>query len=153
MQKLLFTAILISTCLVTVVAQETRVNCIIQVNNELVNGELSDIHIKFENDTKKYYIGYVPGELQIPDSVYARLLNDELGTLHFDYNTFKGNKHLLKNWKVGLASVLFEQPYLILNIYDFRDSYYKKMYSHLTEDSYIVNWNFPGAGVLIPKKK
>ena len=111
------------------------------------------MHIKFENESNKYYIGYVPGELHIPDSTYHRLLNNEVGILYFNYNTFKGKKHLVENWKVELPSILFKQEYLILNIYDFRDSKYKKMYSYLTEDSYIMNWNFPGGGILLPLKK
>ncbi len=136
--------------------QEVQVNCIIQVNKELVEGQLADIKIWFsDNMDKKYQVGYVPGELSIPKEAYQRLIDQKdtiQAVLNFDYYNYdKKNQRDIVNWSIKLTGILFKQPYLILDIYDFRVRKYRKMYSFHTDQNFIYEWNFPNSGMLISK--
>ena len=149
--------ILLTLFVLAVRGQDKQVNFIIQVNKQLVDGELTNMRIAFADDrSKTYLVGYVPGELSLPNEAYLRLTNEKdtaSATLYFDYYSYRKNgKYGLVNWKVNLHPVLFKQPFLILNIYDFRERLYKKMYGYHTDEDYICEWGFPGSGLLIPMK-
>lgn len=140
----------------SLLAQDTRVNCIILVNNELATHGFSNVYLTFgDANGVKHHVDYIPGELQIPDSTFVKLPTGEraTATLHLSYNTFVNDKHMIENWSTELSAFLLKQPYLILKIYDFKNKAFRKMYGKYTDKSYLTEWRFPNSGVLIPANR
>ncbi|WP_367754710.1 hypothetical protein [Flavobacterium sp. WC2430] len=154
MRKILYTSILF---LITNFCFSQNVNFIIQVNDKLLNyGEIANLYLTSgkENDTKKYYLNYFPGELILNEQV---LLEINLNTskkiyLHFDYYTYKKDKQEIANFDIELNSALFKEPYLIANIFDFRDKKYRYWYQPLTKENYLVQLTYPNSGLYIRRK-
>ncbi len=72
--------------------------------------------------------------------------------LHFNYNTFFKGKHEVANFYVDLTQDKLKQPYLILNIYDFRNKKYKSWYQWHTEKDFLAELRFPNSGLYIRKE-
>ncbi len=131
-QKILFTVF----CLFSLNIFGQNYNVIIQVNDEILLGGIGDLSIS-NNDKKdeirispQYYVG----DLIIPE--YRKDDFDNLNErflLSFDYYTYKNNKQEIKRFNIELTRNLLEKPYLIINIYDFRNRKYKKWFQYITD--------------------
>jgi hypothetical protein len=131
-----------------------NLNMVIQVNERLVTSEISNLHLTFENadgEKSTIPINYYPGDLILDDNIWEKIKSDftKKITLTFNYNTYEGNKHQVGNFNIEIQKYHFDKPYLILNIYDFRERKYKKMYGCLTKKEFIEELNFPQGGILI----
>lgn len=117
--------ILIFLGLFSTISFGQNVNLVIQVNDKLVVSELSSIYLVFGTGTevKKIPVGYVPGDLILDEKEWALINADTLNkfSLRFDYNTYSKDNNEISNFYVDLTKQQIKQPYLILNIYDFRD--------------------------------
>ena len=87
MRKLFYASILF---LITHFCFSQNVNFIIQVNDRLLNnGEIANLYLTTgkENDAKKYYVNYYPGDLILNEEVLSEINLDTLKKfyLHFDY--------------------------------------------------------------------
>src|SRR5690606_4687166 len=102
-------------------------NVILQVNDQLLNGSVADIFFTFPyEDSVKNPVGYYPGELIIGVEIWDKInyLENEKFTLHFDYYTYDGGKQDIAHFAIELNKYILNQPYLIINIYDFRNKKY-----------------------------
>ncbi len=134
-----------------------NVNLVIQVNEKLVVSELSSIYLVFGTGTevKKIPVGYVPGDLILDEKALALINADTLNkfSLRFDYNTYSNDNHEIANFYVDLTKQQIKQPYLVLNIYDFRDKKYRHWYKWLTTDKdFLAELRYPNSGIYIRKK-
>jgi len=130
---------------------------IIQVNDKLVTFEISGMHLVFENNKKEIestQINYIPGELIISDYAWGKINSDSTKkiTLKFNYNTYKKNRQKIGNFQVDLTKTILEQPYVILNIYDFRNRKYKRWYQYLTEKDFLAELRYPNSGIYARQK-
>lgn len=133
--------------------QQHRANLMILVNDELIEGGFPNFHITINTDKPtRLEASYVTGDLFVDDSVYNKLQSVESFTIHFDYYDFN-KKEPLATFQVALTPKVFDLPYMILNIYDFRDKKYKKWYQEYTEEKFMVNRIFPNSGRYIRKSK
>ena len=109
----------------------------------MLDGEITALYLVSGED--KYYVNYYPGDLIFNEVVWAKIQSDTLKKFHlrFTYNNFKKNKQETKDFDIELNTELFKQPYLIVNIYDFRDKRYRKWYQYLTKENYLVEINCP----------
>ena len=132
--------------------QDHRINFIIQVNEELIENQLSNLYLSIED--KRLETNYVPGELVISNKNYDSINSGDIENfyLHFDYNSYKGQRHSIANISVELTPEILKQPYVILNCYDFRDKLYKRRYQHLTSENFICELIYPSSGRLIRKR-
>lgn len=131
-----------------------NLNMVIQVNEKLVTSEISGVSLNFESidGTKtKTIVGYHLGELILENEIWSNINSNSTKkiTLTIDYNTFDGNKHQIRNYRVDMEKYHFYQPYLILYVYDFSDRKYRKQYGCLTDNDFIAELYFPQGGVLI----
>ena len=129
-----------------------NVNMILQVNGKILNGEISGLYIKYGEE--KYPVNYYPGDLILSEIVWAKI---QAGTqkkfhLHFDYNTFEKDNHEVANFDIEIGKEILQLPYLIINVYDFRDQKYRKWYQYLTKENYLVEINCPNCGLYVRKK-
>lgn len=135
-----------------VVGQVHHTNLIIQINDKLILEGLQNIYITTDQaELKKIYVDYVPGDLILADSVYNLLSSEKIEgfKLHFSYVTHGNRKSENANFHVGLSKNVFSLPYLILNVYDFRDRKYRNWYQHLTKENFLVERIFPNSGIYI----
>jgi len=124
-------------------------NVILQVNDTNLFGNIGNPHItNIENNKSKIYPNYYPGDLIIENFEDI----NEVFYLCFDYYTYKNNRQKIKNFKVKLTKQLLENPYLIINIYDFRNRKYKRWFQYLTKEDYLVQLTFPNSGLYVRKK-
>ena len=126
-------------------AQVERVNLIILVNDQvattITNAEII-IDSAYYNDEVTYW----PGELQIDSSLYKLIY--QIGSevhLKFEYYSYKGKKQGLANFccELPLNSLPESNPYLILEVFDFRDRRYRDWYSYLTDKNFLCELRFP----------
>ena len=134
-----------------------HLNMVIQVNEKLVISEISGVKLNFENIDKtksSILVGYNPGELILEDGNWTKIRSDSTQKINltFDYYTYKGAQQRIRNYSVEMEKYHFDQPYLILNIYDFRDRKYRKRFSCLTDNDFIADLYFPQGGILIECK-
>ena len=133
-----------------------NVNLIIQVNEKLVYAEISGIYliVNSGNETQKMPVSYYPGDLVLDDKTWSIINADTLNkfSLQFDYSTYKRNKHQIGNFSVELTKEKLKQPYLILNIYDFRSQKYKHWYQWQTDKDFLAELTFPNSGIYIRRK-
>jgi len=131
------------------------VNMIIQVNEKLKYEDFGSIYLTFgsNNDSKRYPAGYMPGRLTIDKDAWDILEADSSVkcTLHLDYYAYKNNAQNVTNFYVNLNLRLLVQPYLVLNIYDFRDKKYKSWYQWHTYQNFLAEFRFPNSGHYIRK--
>ncbi len=134
-----------------------NLNFIIQVNDRLLNnGEIANLYLStgLENHAKKQYVNYCPGDLILNKEILSEI---NLGTfkkiyLHFDFYTYKKGNQEIAYFDIELNSESFKKPYLIANIYDFRDKKYKHWYKWLTEENYLVQLTNPNSGLYVRRK-
>jgi hypothetical protein len=102
-------------------------------------------------NNRKYLVDYVPGNLKLPKELMRVLEADssKVIMLHFTYNTFKNNSHQTAHFYTPLTQTQMKQPYLILNIYDFRDKKYKKLYQKKEGQEFVSELVYPNSGILI----
>lgn len=128
-------------------------NLILMVNDQLLNGEITNLYLKFENEieSKKIFVNYYPGDLIFNQEALDLINSDKTKKiyLHFDYNSFKRNDHLISNFDIELNKNMFHQPYLIINVFDFRDKKYRNWYQYLTKETYLPQITFPNSGTYI----
>ncbi len=133
-----------------------NVNLVIQVNDKLIVSELSSMYLMFGsgNEMKKILVSYVPGDLILDERAWTLIKADTSNkfSLHFDYNTFSKDNQEIANFYVDLNKDLLKQPYLILNIYDFRDKKCKHWYKWLTDKDFLAELRYPNSGIYIRKK-
>ena len=124
---------------------------ILEVNGKVLNGEISGLYIKYGEE--KYQVNYYPGDLILSDIVWGKIQAEtqQKFYLHFDYNTFKKDNHEVVSFEIEIGKELLKQPYLIVNVYDFRDKQYKKWYQYLTKENYLVEINCPNCGLYVRK--
>lgn len=131
-------------------------NLVLMVNDQILNGEITNLYLKFENEneTKKIYVNYYPGDLILNSETLELINSDKTNKiyLHFDYNTFKKEKHLISNFDIELKKIMFQQPYLIINVFDFTDKKYRKWYQYLTNENYLPQIIFPNSGIYVRMK-
>ncbi|RNI24963.1 hypothetical protein [Rufibacter latericius] len=136
-------------------AQERRINLVILVNDKLAFEELKNMYITTDSlEKERIYVNYVPGDLILTDSIYSLLTSDKIQhfKLHFSHFTYKGNKTESVPFYVGLSKQIFSLPYIVLNVYDFRDKKYKSWYQFHTKENFLVERIFPNSGLYIRKK-
>jgi len=129
-----------------------NINFIIQVNDQLLtNGEIQNLYIKFDAEkNEKYYVNYFPGDLIIDEKVLAKINStDSKFYLHFDYTTYRKENQQIANFEIELNKNILNQPYVIANVFDFRNRKYKNWYQRLTKENYLVQLTFPGSGLYI----
>lgn len=130
-----------------------NVNVIIQVNERtLMDGEVSNLYIKLENnDTLYRSINYYPGDLILSKELLQKINDDSIPKLklHFDYYTYKKGNQEIANFDIELNKGLLNQRYLIIDVYDFRDKKYKKWYQQYTKENYLVQLIYPQCGYYI----
>jgi hypothetical protein len=156
--KHLITAILLGLVLSTteLFGQETKVNFIIQLNDQLVVGDIADLRMYIETNQHKFNIevNYWPGDLILSEQATRILRQDSIksATLMFDLYSYKGDKREVLNVKTSFSKFLMEQPYVILNVYDLRDKTYKRQLGHLTQDNYISEYIVQNGGRLARRR-
>ena len=136
-------------------AQDRRINLVILINDKLAWEELQNMYITTDSlEKERIYLNYVPGDLILADSVYSLLNSDKIQHFkpHFSHFTYKGNKTETVPFYVGLSKHIFSLPYLVLNVYDFRDKKYKNWYQYHTKQNFLVERIFPNSGLYIRKK-
>ena len=131
-----------------------NVNLIIEVNQRLVIGEIGGAYLNFENKDgteSKNLVGYYPGELVLEPEVWEKINSKSTKkiSLTFDFYGLKGRYHNSVKFEIEIQKYQFNQRYLILRIYDFRESKFKKQYGCLTDKEYIAELNFPQGGILV----
>ena len=132
-----------------------KVNFIIQVNDQLLNnGEVTNLYIKFDSKkSEKYYVNYFPGDLILDDKVLEKINSSKTKFyLHFNYYTSKKEKLEIANFDIELDKNILNQPFLIANVFDFRNKKYKNWYSWLTKENYLVQLTYPGSGLYIRRE-
>jgi hypothetical protein len=153
-RAVLVSLILIISLMTTALSQ--NVNLIIQVNEKIAVTELANIHIVFDSvdNRKQFDVNYVPGELIISDYVWTKINSDSASKffLKFDYYTYTKDEQKIANFFVELTRFELKQPYLILNIYDFRDKKYKHWYQWITDKEFLSEFRFPNSGIYIRKR-
>ena len=128
------------------------INLIIQVNGKLVQGGLSNLYATLDSSRGKHFpVDYVPGNLHLPNELWSTLKADSTKPffLHFTYNTFQRDKQSNLIISVKVNQWHLEQPYLICNVYDFRDKQYRRWYQQNRGQEYVTELNFPNGGILI----
>ena len=132
------------------------INLIIQVNERLEQSSFSNMYVTLDTiiNHKKSMVDYVPSNLKLPADLLEVLETDSSKTimLHFTYNTYKKDNHQTADFFARLTQHQMKQPYLILNIYDFRDKKYKHWYQYLTDKDFLAELKFPNSGIFIRKK-
>jgi len=132
-----------------------KVNFIIQVNDRLLNyGEVTNLYIKFDSEkSEKYYVNYFPGDLILDDKVLEKINSSETKFyLHFDYYTSKKEELEIANFDIELNKNILNQPFLIANVFDFRNKEYRNWYSWLTKENYLVQLTYPESGLYIRRE-
>jgi hypothetical protein len=132
-----------------------NVNLIIQVNEKLIYGEISGLYLQVGtgNNSEKINVSYVPGDLILNEHTW-NIINSDTSkkiSLHFTYNTFSKSKHETASFYVDLTRYNLKMPYLILNIYDFRDKKYRHWYQYLTDKDFLAELRFTNSGIFIRK--
>jgi hypothetical protein len=129
---------------------------VIQLNEKLVYSEVSNVRLHVETDKDNYdFEGtYYAGDLILPTEVIDLLTTDSIkvSRLMFDVYSYKGDRMKILNVKTNFSKVLLDQPFVVLNVYDFRDKKYKRQLGHLTQDNYICEYIFPGSGLYLRRK-
>ena len=70
--------------------------------------------------------------------------------IKFDYTEF-GKRSLspITQYRIILEPIHFQQPYLLIHVYDFHQRKYRKWYSHLTDEEYIAEIIYPNSGMYL----
>lgn len=131
-------------------------NVILQVNGKILNGEISNLYLQFGQgkDVKRIPIDYYPGDLILNELALSFITSDTINKfhLHFDYNTFKKDDHQIANFDIELNQRILKQPYLIIDVFDFRDKNYKHWYQYITKENYLPQLIYPNSGIYIRMK-
>lgn len=100
---------------------------------------------------QRFPVDYVPGNLRLNDKVITALKMDSTQSLflHFSYNTYKKQNQQTAHFYAKLTQMQLQQPYLILNIYDFRDRKYRNWYQRSKEQEFVSELVYPNSGILI----
>jgi len=150
-QKILFTVF----CLFSLNIFGQNYNIIIQVNDEILLGGIGGLYIS--NNDKKDEIR-IPPQYYVGDLIIPEYRKDDFDNLNerfllsFDYYTYKNNKQEIKRFNIELTRNLLEKPYLIINIYDFRNRKYKKWFQYITDKDYLVQFICPNCPLYIKQK-
>ena len=72
--------------------------------------------------------------------------------LFFDFYTYRKEETQIKKFKIELSRKILENPYLIINIYDFRNRKYKRWFQYLTKEDYLVQLTFPNSGLWVRQR-
>ena len=131
-----------------------NINLMFQVNDKLLNyGELANLYITFSNDNlaKRFYVNYFPGDLILNEEIWSEINSPSTDKfyVHFDYYTYNKGNQQVKGFDIQIEEKFILHPYLIVNIYDFRDKKYKRWYQWHTQESYLVEFKYPESGILI----
>ncbi|WP_422859482.1 hypothetical protein ACOKFD_00640 [Flagellimonas sp. S174] len=129
-------------------------NVIIQINNELLTSGMLQPKVKPVNSSFSYYAEYDSGILTISDKAWEEIEKDSIGkfSLGFQYRTCEKDKSNIAFFEIELSRQLLNQPYLIINIYDFRNRKYRRWYGPHTEKNYLVEFKYPGSPVFVRYK-
>lgn len=130
-------------------------NVIIQVNDINLNGEIANLYLSNNNQKtdEKVYANYYPGDLIINEYNQKNFekLNENF-VLTFTYYTYKNGNQESRIFNIKLHKKNLEQPYLIINVYDFRNRKYKKWFQYITKDDYLPQVTFPNSGLYIRQR-
>jgi hypothetical protein len=147
MKVILYISFFLSTVSHKAVAQ--NVNLMIQVNETLIYDLITDVYIKVgtDSDSKRLNVSYVPGDLILSEDAW-NIINADTSkkiSLHFTYLTPLKNHLDTAAFYCDLTRPDFKQPYLILNIYDFRDKKHRYRYQNLTNKNFLAELTYPGS--------
>jgi len=122
-------------------------NLVIQINEKLIKGPLY-CSITFDSiNGQRSNVLYLPGELLLDSTIWNKIDKDSTKSFWFH---FYGTENLKTTpYFVKLTRRHLKMSYLILNVYDFSDKKYKKMYQWLTDKNYLVEPEFSGSGKYI----
>jgi len=133
-----------------------NINLVIQVNEKLAISEVSHSYLVVGQDSNsvKMPVNYVPGELTLTTEIWNAINSDKSKkiSLYFDYTTYSKDKQNVANFYTDLTRQQLQQPYLILNIYDFRNRRYKHWYQWHTDKDFLAELTFPGSGMYVRQK-
>ncbi len=150
MSKLIYLYVFL---LISKISFSQKINLIIKINEKLLNEEVTNIGIELESG-KKFVVNYYPGDLILGDEVWKIIQNENIDkfSLYFEYNTYKKGKQETANFNINLNKFLLKQPYIIVDIFDFRDKKYKHWYQWITKENYLVQLTYPGSGLYIRRR-
>ena len=155
MTKNIFYTILLQVASLTS-AYSQNVNLIIQVNEKLIVSGLTNVYFTFDSidNSQRFGVNYVPGDLILSTELLNRINSDTSSKLflHFDYNSYAKQNRITANFYAELSRQILAEPYLILNIYDFRDKRYRHWYKWHTDKEFLAELTFPGSGMYIREK-
>jgi hypothetical protein len=137
--------------------QETKVNFIIQLNDQLVFSEnMGSLQLLIETDEDKFNLDltYWTGDLILSEEAVRILRQDRIksATLMFHLYSWKKDKDIGLDVKTNFSKLLIEQPYVILNVFDLRDKVYRRQLGYLTKDDYICEYIIRNGGRLLRKR-
>ena len=130
-------------------------NVIIQVNDRNLNGEIANMYLSnnSKRNDERIAVNYYPGDLIIPEYEKLNFQNlNEKFYLFFDFYTYRKEETQIIKFKIELSRKILENPYLIINIYDFRNRKYKRWFQYLTKEDYLVQLTFPNSGLWVRQR-
>ena len=133
-----------------------NVNLIIEVNEKLCYEEhITDAYLEIGTDSqsKRLNVRYIPGDLILSKEAWDIINADTAKklSLHFTSHTYLIDRDDTAIFFCDLTRNDLKQPYLILNIYDFRDKKYREWYQYLTKNNFLAV-KYPNGGLHILKK-
>lgn len=131
-----------------------NLNMVIEVNDRLVTYEIAGAYLNFEEldgSKSRNLVGYHTGELVLQPKDWKKVYSDSTKTiaLTFDFYALKGRYHNSVQFGIEMNKYHFNQSYLIVRVYDFRERKFRRRYSCLTDKKFIVDLNYPQGGVLV----
>ncbi|RZK47936.1 MAG: hypothetical protein EOO99_11895 [Pedobacter sp.] len=126
------------------------------VIDETIVTSLSNSKLLIKRDTETLShinVSYKPGNLSLETSKYNLIANSEDDVyLKFDYYEYLGNKQKLFNYDFKIGKNWFEQPYLILRIYNTCKRKYKRKLTPIKGTNYAIDIDY-GTGSTIQIRK
>lgn len=105
------------------------------------------------NNLRTIHFNYYPGNLSMNQTDYNEIMQFK-GTilLKFDYYEYLKGQQKVMNYEIEMAKIWFEQPYLILNIYNTNKKKYRKLES-LKGKEYTFQLKYSTGQMLRVRKK
>lgn len=105
-----------------------------------------------DGSVTKNLVGYRPGKLVLKPEDWSEINNPKTKaiTLSFNYYPINLKPHYKHHFDVVLEKKHFEQPFLVLKVYNFTTKRFRIKYSCHTDATYIYELIFPGSVALKP---
>src|SRR5688572_20530742 len=111
--------------------KEKNINLIIEIDEEIVVGPLSNLKIVLADSNtviNQLEADYYPGNLKLKEADYQNLLLSKSICLKFDYSESKKGRYDTHNYELNLKNAKLENTYNIIRIYNLNKRKYKKHY-------------------------